>query len=449
MNFIEWCEEKQITKKEVQTYLKRAKYTHTKEETFMNNYDKALNNLKQYGFTTKEAKTILIITPSNVCSAYKNKENVDFIINNMIEKDKKNLYLISIYLKYDIIMLQTKIDFLINIGFSKEDIKKALSRNNYLLTYSLNNLKEHVKYLEKFKINKKDIVFFISQNSKRFMKMNEKNINEELLKICKLGFTYDEVLKMVKKTTKLITIDKSEIKDALEIFISCGLNKEKAIEKFNKNPFLFDSNLSIYKQIIKYLKNNGFDDKDIKKITIKAPELISQKSNKINNFYKLFIDLGFTKKEIKEIILGNSKVLYHKSAKIIDTYYILKLYNLTNEQIKHIFVNYPRIIESSSKSLEEKLKLLKQLDILNLTIIKPKDLIQGCEKTFLRYCYIFNELEQEITLDNYKLLYKSASKQIPDIKLLRTLYSYEHYINNTLDKRLKYMYENNIKVKCL
>ena len=56
---------------------------------------------------------------------------------------------------------------------------------------------------------------------------------------------------------------------------------------------------------------------------------------------------------------------------------------------------------------------------------------------------------RSINYRHFMAIDSSKLKNMPDIEELRTMYSYEDDMNNSLDNRLKKAKENNIKVKCL
>jgi len=159
--------------------------------------------------------------------------------------------------------------------------------------------------------------------------------------------------------------------------------------------------------------------------------------------------MGFIQKEVKQIILDDPKLLYKSMDSLKKSYNIILDCNFSKEEAKTIILNYPRLLESCPESIKAKLDLINKLDIKDIILLNPKNLIQGNEKTYLRYMYAFNVLEEEIETKNYTLIYSSKLKKMPDIEELRTMYSYVDDMNNSLDNRLKKAKENNIKVKCL
>lgn len=452
MTFETWCKIRGFSEQEISIYEKRSSYFDISRKTFMENYDASHEELMNLGFFKNEARMILILDQCNVTLKDEFEKRLEIIkILGSFNANKKNLYVISTYLKYDSNNIKNKVDLLKSKSFSYTlgDIQKLLNNDLKFLTYSSQNIENHLNFFKDLNVSKDKIKQLFLTHSKEIMSFSIEELDKNILRLCSYGYSKEQAYGMAKLNPKIVLAKDELIKYAFQLWKSYGLSDEEIRKKFKDRSLLLMPKIKIYQDMISDLKEKGFTDYDIKKLTLNADEITVSRSNKIDRFYEIFYQMNLNDDDIKKIIMGNPKILYHILKKINDIYDLLKSFRLTDEEIKFIFLKYPRIIESSCESLKEKLKLLKRLDILKLTLLNPKNLIQGCEKTYLRYLYIFNELKEEITLENYNLIYRSNCTCIPDMEDLRKIYSYKDDMENTLEKRIQKAKAVGKKIKCV
>ena len=445
--FEKWAKDKNFNDIDIDKINKRRLHYHMSYHTIMTRYDDAKEELEKIGFSSRNAMIIIILNPMLVYAKDQYKERFD-VFKKYVTNDGKTINMtgISSLLKYQKEKTSDVIKTLKKHRISDDDIKKILSKNHRFFTAPPSLIDEHLTYIENLGIPTKKIIEALKQHAGGIFKVNDDFVEKRVSKLTSYGF--ENIMDMFKQNLNILTMPDNKLDDVIDYWIKL-LGKEKTIEVLNKKPYHFNINFNFVKKIKKSLKSYTFNENEINIILIKAVESITKCYDTVSKLTKTLENMGFNQKEVKQIILDDPKLLYKSMDSLKKSYNIILDCNFSEDETKTIILNYPRLLESCPESIKEKLDLINKLDIKDIILLNPKNLIQGNEKTYLRYMYAFNVLEEEIETKNYTLIYSSKLKKMPDIEELRTMYSYEDDMNNLLDNRLKKAKENNIKVKCL
>lgn len=434
-----------FTENDIKLLQKRLKYSTISEERFLLNYQDCISELMKLNLNEKDAKTVLLLSPH---LAYLKDEYINRY-NNLKSKslvdDENKKYTLSKLLTICEETINKKYDDIIDLGFNKKDIEKMNLLNHWLFTYSMSNFEEHFNFFLKFGVEKKEIIRFFVTYSSGIMRHSIEDLNSKIKVLKGLGFEEEQLNLLVQIKFSDIINNFDKLKYFIEVLNKYKIKKDKQF-KLLKSTFIRKVNINTLESNELFFKVKKMNFDSIKKMLEYNPDIISYKSSRLNRYYEWFYKKNYNDEEINQILIGNSKIFNHNIKRLQDIYQVLVSFDIDDDTIKFVFMNYPRIFESCPDSLKEKLSLLKRLGILEVSLINPKNLIQGCEKTYLRYLYIFNVLEEEITDENYSMLYQSDFK--PDIDTLRKMYSYKDDMENDIFKRLESAKENNIKVKC-
>ena len=439
--------------KQIEIIAKKIIYHHLTPELFVNRYNTVEDKLDKYGYSKEQIKRAFILKPSIVSSADCFDDKYMNIKEKFLTGDKKDIDIVANAFSYKVETLNKKYEFILSLGFSKEDIKKMAYYDPKCFTRSEKCYLNCISFFERIGISKKNILKIFVINAKNIF-LNEHLLDDRYNNIINLGFTKKEATFLAEKIPPVLFDFNKSLSDVFDLYKGYNLRTTNIKDIILKNPKTILYRPKTYKDMTNYLYNVGYTKDEIKKIFVKAPNLLAYKSNAIELYYDFFINYGLNNDEIKQILLGNPKILYHSLDKINNIIKVIEKYDIDKINVVRIITNYPTIFESSIENVDEKLELLSKLDILEYALISPKNLIQGSEKTYLRYSYILNELNMEIDSDNYMLLYYSDSKSgvsnknktsmIPTIDTLRKYDSYSYYKDNTLEKRL----EKGIYTKC-
>ena len=447
MDYIVEIMNKGFLEVQAKNILNKLEYYNINKEIFLKKYDDCYKEFHDLNFTDKQIKYFFIMEPRIIYCKDKIKKRLKNAKNKVLygdnKFDEKSIPKVIIFLEETV---NDKYKFLRSLKFSKSQIKEMVKRDPKIMTRSKQSINNCIKILKKLNLNETQITKIFVRNSKDIL-VNSKFLKDKIDYVLSFGFTKDECGIMIYHVPKVIFDYIDNFEYVFRLFNKIGLSKEEIITSLVKYTKIIKANKEVYEDIRLFLKNKDFTEKEIDKLTVGAKEIITYNENNLNEFYDIFYNNDLSDEDIKKILLGNPKIMYHSLNKIIDIINCFKKFDIPLKDINIILINYPRIFESSIENLEEKLKLLLTFDLFDYVLLNPKNMIQGCEKTFLRYLYAFNILEEEINETNCnKLIFSSCPKE--HINYLRSLFSYKNYKDNELSLRLENSKNNNVKIKC-
>lgn len=114
--------------------------------------------------------------------------------------------------------------------------------------------------------------------------------------------------------------------------------------------------------------------------------------------------------------------------------------NYSKDEVINMTVAFPTIFCYSNDNLLDKIKLYDYINIHDVAIIDPKQLMQSASVSYARYCY-YNDIGIDIDINNYKRLFLSESlfKRQYNIskKELLNKYDYNDFKKNIIDNKSK------------
>lgn len=418
--------------------IKKLNYYHMSVDTFIREYNNFKEKIISCGYSDKNVRNILIKNPRIVTIGDKFKSRFDnikkFLSGNLNDDD-----IIATALTFLPETINDKINNIKSYGFKDNDIKEMIEKDPKIFTRTKNSFDVLFKFFLKIGMSNNKIIKLMVRSSKELF-VNFYSFNNILNELYGYGFTKEEIVKLIDNMPSVITNSKNtNIKGVFKLFINYGLEDEEIRKKIINHMKIIKYDESGYNNIAKYMKEKNFTDAQIKKITIEASEIITYSNNKVSFLYDTLYKYGFNDENIRYIITKNPKVLYHKQEKIKNLLNKIKEYVDSNENLIKIVVGYPNIFETNVETLNEKLRVIRNFDLIEGIYFNPKNLIQGAEKTYLRYLYMFNILELEpICVNDILVLFRNkpiVKKQdektgqirsyvIPDIDELRKEFTY-------------------------
>lgn len=433
-----------FNEKQIIILQKKISYYKINEKRFCTNYPLFEKKVLSYGYDEQDVRNMVIKKP-RICnyedrfdSRYKNFKKV-------LSGTKNDAVIIAILLILTEDKFNKKMEFLKSLGFQLKDIKTILLKDFSFFTRSSKKIESNFNFYRSLGLDDKSIVKIFTLKVKDIF-VKEKEITDNVDKIIEMGFSRNECGTLIKNIFDITTDKYDDFQKSYSLFKSYGLKDVEIRRDFVRYTKISLFNEEVYNDIVNFLLLHGFNDDDIKKVTIKAKEIVCRSNNNLDEIYKEFYKFYFNDDDIKQIILNLPKILYHNSEKIKNILNKLQEYHFNNSEIKYITINYSGVFESGIDSLEQRLKLIGEFDLTEQILDNPKNLIQGPERTFLRYMYVINCIDHEFDMMK---IFESRPKGIPDVEELKEIYSYRSYKDNNLFERLKYADEHGIKVKCL
>ena len=183
----------------------------------------------------------------------------------------------------------------------------------------------------------------------------------------------------------------------------------------------------------------GYERKDVLKIFKTLPAVVTLSITNITNKIDEMIKLGFSKEQVLNI------------SKLLPSVFTSTIENLTlkmNSVIEHgyskeetidMICTYPAVFSTSVEGMKEKLSYYDSIDMHDLAIKYPRQLMQGVALSYAKYHYFKNK-GILVTMENYYKLFESnkvfEKREKITKKDLLNLYSFEEYKRRLNDERI-------------
>ncbi len=319
-------------------------------------------------------------------------------------------------------------EYLLDIGYTKEQINVIRNFSNYSSSTLLYNIKNLYNFLKQNNINNNEFINITLTNPSiilesidniklklyelntfGFNKLNSINIlktypyildisteriRTRLNKFIDLGFSKDNIIYIISNNAYLLRGDFSSYKRKFDFFIDYGYSKKNTIKIFTNISELFDCNITIIKNRINDFKSIGFSSSDIINITSLIPNLLLSNSNIIHDRFSYLIEFGFKDKELIQIIKKLPILLKNSYFETLNN----KLNNLiklgfSKDNIIYIISNNKYIIIYIEDNISNKFNTL-------LEIIDKDDLIKMYINFPLLFGYSLNNILDKINYYN-------------------------------------------------
>ena len=334
-------------------------------------------------------------------------------------------------------------EYLLDIGYSKDQISIIRNFSNYSSSTLLYNIKNLYNYLKENNITNNEFInititnpsiilesidniklklyelntlgfnklnsFYILKTYPYILEISFDKIRNRLNKFVELGFTKESVINIITNSAYLLRGDFSSYKRRFDFFIEFGYSKKNTLKIFTNISELFDCSITDIKNKISDLKSIGFESGDIIKITSLLPDLFLINSNIITDKFKYLIEFGYNELDIIQIIKKIPILLKNNYLENISN----KLSNLlslgfTNKDIILMTCNNPYILLYSIESI------ISTYDKL-LELVVCDDLIKMCVNCPILFGYstsnvsdkinYYNKIKlNDIYIDNSKIL---------------------------------------------
>lgn len=403
-----------FSEKGAKLILKKLDYFGLNVNTFILNFESFKKIVNSYKYSDRTVRNMLIQDPRLVKYHDRFEKRYDNM-KNLLPGNAKDGNVMAVCLILLPETLNEKVKMIKSYGFTNEDLKKALAKDPKIIRRSKDSFDKLFDFFEDLGVSKKNIIrLIVNYSCKLFMHFDM--IEDNLDRLLGYGFSKKEVGKLINNINEVIVDETLDIDGVFKLFREYGLADEDIRTEIINHTKIVKYNEEEYSGIIDYLKKKDFTDEEIKYVTLIAKEIIASNADKISYLYDAFYKYKFDDESIKHVIIKNPKVLYHTSDKIINILDKLEKYNIREKDLIKVAVGYPNVFETSVETLNEKLKVISGFDLMEAIYSNPKNLIQGAEKTYLRYLYMFNVLEIEpITLSEINVLFrKNASITIED-----------------------------------
>lgn len=327
-----------------------------------------------------------------------------------------------------------KIEILLSLGYSIENILKINRKTNIIATYSNKSIIDKFNYLLSLGFSESEVVS-ITTICPQIYCYKQNSIKAKIDSLTSFGYTYEEVKIMIINYPAILNISLEYIKEKIEFYNSIGLHdilikdtshlitslslvyarymflKEKEItideknyrrlficgkqfqkkynisneELINKHPYKNNrkivSNSRITKPVeetmstkyygmINYLVLLGYKKEEAIKMLKKNPTLADLSPNSINDKINNFLEIGFTKEELRTLMLKYPIVLCMSIENINAKIDTFKILGYSKTDIIKISKRLPTIFCYSIDNIKTKIEDMISLGFTREEVIK-------------------------------------------------------------------------------
>ena len=178
--------------------------------------------------------------------------------------------------------LKDNFDYLLKMGYTKEEVIKMTKSLPAIYSYSIENMKQKIDDMITLGYTKEEVIK-MTKTLPAIYGYSIENMNQKIEDIIALGYTKEEVIKMTKSSPAIYSYSIENMKQKIEFYDSIDMHKLAVI---NSKQLMQSVNLSYARY--SFYKDIGIDID-------------------MNNYRKLFIDqkrfekaYGITKQELLE-----------------------------------------------------------------------------------------------------------------------------------------------------
>lgn len=255
-------------------------------------------------------------------------------------------------------------EYLLSYGFKKKEIVSIFRNFHKLYTYSAKDVADVFKGLENLGYLPKEVIKII-KISISINGLNTKIIKQKISDMMSLGFSFNQVKKMTldskvvfarnilpkkedSEESNLEDIEnkdkKMSIKEEIDGLEKLGYSRENIIKIMVASSKIFYYDSETIKQKIQDIKDLGYSDEEVLKMTSIFPSLLIYGIDYIRQKIIDLIELGFTKEEVYFMTIETPALFGYSIDNIRD-----KVKNLTRLHLGNIITKEPGRLITSSK----------------------------------------------------------------------------------------------------
>lgn len=308
-----------------------------------------------------------------------------------------------------------------------ENMKELLSLNDItiikylishpkLLSYNIHSMKNRIEEFKSIGYSSKDTIKILLDTPNLFG-FNFQNLVEKINNFYEIGFTEKQFIKASVKNTSILCISQKKLYSKFNFYESLGFDRENIIKMISEFPPFFNITDNHFLDRFTELFNMGFSKENIIKIIVSCPEIAVLSKNNIEEKFNNIKSLGFTEEEAVYLIVHCSS-LFTLSFNSINTK-IDKLIglNYTKEEVLLMFKGFPQLVTLSFETLKSKLEFFELLDLREVILKNPKELMQSVKLNYARYMFYKNEENTIIDSTNYRKLFIGQAKFVELYKI--------------------------------
>ena len=178
--------------------------------------------------------------------------------------------------------LKDNFNYLLKMGYTKEEVIKMTTKLPSIYGYSIENMKQKIEDMIALGYTKEEVIK-ITKSFPAIYSLSIESMKQKIEDIIELGYTKEEVIKMAKNLPSIYGLSIENIKQKIEFYDSIGIHELAVI---NPKQLIQSVNLSYARY--SFYKDRGID------IDIKSHKKLFIEQKRFEKAY------GITKKELLE-----------------------------------------------------------------------------------------------------------------------------------------------------
>ena len=285
-------------------------------------------------------------------------------------------------------------NFLIELGYSREDVIKMTKSLPAIYSLSIENIKQKIENLIELGYSREDVIK-MTKKIPQIYGLSIESIRQKIEDLKELGYSGKDVIKMTKTIPTIYGLSIENIKQKIEDLKELGYSREDVIKMTKTLPTIYNYSIENIKQKIEDLKELGYSGEDAIKMTKSLPSLyslsienIKQKIEFYNSINLHFLAVEDTKRLMQSTALSYARYMFYKERGItIDESNYKKLfigqkqferqYGINNKDLIARY-DYKKVLEDKEKR-RQGLKSTQELGIETVEEQKDPELLDRIE----------------------------------------------------------------------
>ena len=287
-------------------------------------------------------------------------------------------------------------NFLIELGYSREDVIKMTKSLPAIYGYSIENIKQKIEDLKELGYSREDVIK-MTKSLPALYSYSIENIKQKIEDLKELGYSREDVIKMTKSLPAIYSYSIENIRQKIEDLKELGYSGKDVIKMTKTLPTIYGYSIENIKQKIEDLKELGYSREDVIKMTKTLPtiygysiENIKQKIEFYNSINLHFLAVEDTKNLMQSTALSYARYMFYKERGItidesnygklfISQKQFEKQYGISNKELIARY-DYKKVLEDKEKR-RQGLKSTQELGIETVEEQKNPTLLDKIEES--------------------------------------------------------------------
>ena len=259
-----------------------------------------------------------------------------------------------------------KVAWLLDLGMTKRQVSKVISSFPQVLGYSaVRNLKPKMEWFASLGLAKNQIVKVIGAFP-RILGYSTENNKATVLCFMKLGLTKAQFVKVIKRFPQVLGSTEESIKAKVEWFLTLGVSKDQVARLVAGFPQILGYSIEHnFKLKVELFLELGLTNNQIAKVILACPFILCcSLAQNLKPKVQWLSDLGMSREQVVKAIVAFPKILgYNKAQNLKPTvdWLILDM-GMSREQVVKVITSFPQILGLSiERNLAPKQALLQKV----------------------------------------------------------------------------------------